>query len=97
MMTAIRADYFGRKSFATIMGFSSMVIQVGTVSGPLLGGFVGDLTGGDFRPAFGIIAVFTAMGAVFFALAKPPVHPDDKAPETVKASDPSETTEPTAV
>lgn len=97
LMTAIRADYFGRKSFATLMGFSSMVIQVGTVSGPLLGGFVGDLTGGDFRPAFGIIAVVTAMGAVLFAFAKPPVHPDDKTPAMVKALDPSETAEPTAV
>ncbi len=78
LMTAIRADYFGRASFATIMGFSSMVVQIGTVSGPLLGGFIGDLYDGDFRPAFGIIAVFTALGAVFFALAKPPVHPDDR-------------------
>jgi MFS family permease len=96
LMTAIRADYFGRKSFATIMGFSSMIIQVGTVSGPLLGGFVGDLTGGDFRPAFGIIAAFTAAGAVFFALAKPPVHPDDRVTMTVKAPAPSETAGQTA-
>ena len=78
LMTAIRADYFGRASFATIMGFSSMVIQIGTVSGPLLGGFIGDLTGGDFRPAFGVIAGFTAAGTVFFALAEKPEHPDER-------------------
>jgi MFS family permease len=97
LMTAIRADYFGRKSFATIMGFSSMIIQIGTVLGPLLGGFVGDLTGGDFRPAFMIIALITAIGAVLFALAEPPVHLDDDIPAMGKPSDPSETTEPMAV
>ena len=85
LMTAIRADYFGRASFATIMGFSSMVVQVGTVSGPLLGGFIGDMFDGDFRPAFGIIAAFTALGAFFFALAKPPVHPDDRTPVPVRS------------
>ena len=88
LMTAIRADYFGRASFATIMGFSSMVVQIGTVSGPLLGGFVGDLYDGDFRPAFGIIAAFTAMGALFFALAKPPVHPDDQKAVSIRSREP---------
>ena len=29
MMTTIRADYFGRASFATIMGFSSLLVMVG--------------------------------------------------------------------
>ena len=34
LMQAMRADYFGRASFAKVMGFSSTIIMVGTVGGP---------------------------------------------------------------
>ena len=75
LMTAIRAEYFGRESFATIMGFSSLVIQIGTVTGPLLGGFIGDFNDGDYRPAFIIVAVFAVVGAFLFAAAGKPGTP----------------------
>jgi MFS family permease len=75
LMTAIRADYFGRGSFATIMGFSSLIIQMGTMIGPLFGAFVADVTG-SFAPAFGVIAVFTAVGAFLFNAARKPEMPE---------------------
>jgi MFS family permease len=71
LMTSIRADYFGRGSFATIMGWSSLIIQIGTTTGPLIGAGIGD-TVGTYSPAFGVFAGFTLLGAFFFAAAKPP-------------------------
>ena len=91
LMTAIRADYFGRGSFATIMGFSSLIIQMGTMIGPLFGAFVADVTG-SFGPAFGVIALFTAAGAFLFnAARKPempetPVAPDDPQSQSASAA-----------
>ena len=45
LMTAIRADYFGRGAFATIMGFSSLVVQIGTMSGPVVAAASKDVLG----------------------------------------------------
>ena len=46
LMQAIRADYFGRSSFGVIMGFSTLIIMVGLVAGPLVAGVLADATGG---------------------------------------------------
>ena len=64
LMTSIRADYFGRGSFATIMGWSSLIIQIGTTTGPLIGAGIGDAVG-TYSPAFGVFAGFTLLGAFF--------------------------------
>ena len=74
MMTTIRADYFGRAAFATIMGFSSLVVMVGMTSGPLFAGFMADLFDG-YRVPFVIIAALTGIGSLFFAIAAPPRQP----------------------
>ncbi len=58
---AIRADYFGRRSYATIQGFMSSVGLLGTVSGPIFTGFLYDALG-SYTLAFLIQA-----GAGFFA------------------------------
>src|SRR5207247_780871 len=42
LMMAVRADYFGRRSFATIEGFASIVTTCGLVTGPLLVGLIAD-------------------------------------------------------
>ncbi len=73
-MMPMRADYFGRTSFGTIMGFSSMVMIWGTVSGPILAGQIADRVG-DYRPAFQIMAGVALVGSVFFMLAKNPRLP----------------------
>jgi MFS family permease len=45
LMTAIRADYFGRSAYGAIMGFSQFIIMFGLISGPLIAGFLADTTG----------------------------------------------------
>ena len=42
---SLQADYFGRRSFATIRGLMSTVQTIGTLIGPVFAGVVFDLTG----------------------------------------------------
>jgi len=67
LMTAIRADYFGRRNFASIMGFSSMIVMLGTVLGPLFLAWMYDALG-NYRVAFFTIGVITGAGCLFFFL-----------------------------
>lgn len=71
LMQAIRADYFGSTHFAQIMGWSAIVVTLGTVIGPLLAGILADSTG-DYKLGFTIIAGLALFGNVFWALATPP-------------------------
>ena len=75
MMTTIRADYFGRAAFATIMGFSSLVVMIGMTTGPLFAGFMADIFDG-YRVPFVVIAALTGIGSLFFAIAAPPRRPE---------------------
>ena len=75
MMTTIRADYFGRAAFATIMGFSSLVVMIGMTTGPLFAGFMADIFDG-YRVPFVVIAALTGIGSLFFAIAAPPRPPE---------------------
>jgi sugar phosphate permease len=80
LMGAMRADYFGRKAFASVMGFSSLVVMFGSVGGPLVIGLVADGTG-SYAGAYVALAVVGLLGAVaFFALGRP-----DGAPPAVAA------------
>jgi MFS family permease len=74
LMMAIRADYFGRKSLPTIMGFSSMIITIGNVAGPVFAGFMADWQG-DYQVGFVILAVLTGFGSIFFLAARKPAFP----------------------
>ena len=74
LMQAMRADYFGRSSFGTIMGFSSMIIMIGTTSGPLIAGILYDRTG-SYELGFTIVALIAGFGSVFFMLSKRPSLP----------------------
>jgi len=74
LINAIRADYFGRASFATITGFASMIIMIGMTTGPLFAGFLYDLTG-DYQTAFLILAGLAAMGSIAIFLARKPASP----------------------
>ena len=73
-MTAIRADFFGRASFGTIMGFSNVIIMMGMVSGPLLSGIIED-TLGSYNMAFNVLAVLTAAGGALFLMTRRPHAP----------------------
>ncbi len=85
LMQALRAEYFGRRSFGTIMGFSSLVMMFGIVAGPLLAGLSYDMLG-EYRPGFILLAALSALGSVFFMLARPPAPPAElRAAPTVAA------------
>lgn len=73
-MAALRADYFGRSAFGKIMGISNMVVILGAIAGPLLAGYAYDRTG-SYRIGFDLLALFAALGSVFFALATRPKPP----------------------
>ncbi|HCB37574.1 MAG TPA: hypothetical protein DEP66_05105, partial [Acidimicrobiaceae bacterium] len=74
LMQALRADYFGTSSFGSIMGFSSLIVMLGTVLGPLTAGLLADATG-SYRTGFLILAAATLSGTSFFVLATPPRPP----------------------
>ncbi|MEM1230529.1 MAG: MFS transporter [Pseudomonadota bacterium] len=70
-MVALRADYFGPAAFGTILGFSSMIVMLGTAAGPLLAGYLAD-TRGNYELAFSLIAAASLVGAGCFWFARPP-------------------------
>lgn len=72
LMQLIRAEYFGRKAFGTIMGFMAMVIMLGTIAGPLFAGYVWDITG-SYRFAFTVFAIAAIIAVGLILSAKPPV------------------------
>ena len=78
IMQSIRADYFGRQHFGQIMGYSSVIVTVGIVSGPLIAGGMADAFG-SYRPGFTLLASLAALGTGFFVLATPPkkLTPDE--------------------
>ena len=73
-MTAVRAEFFGRTAFGTIMGFSNLIIMMGMVAGPLIAGILED-NRGDYRFAFTLLATMTALGSGFFAFTRRPAVP----------------------
>jgi MFS family permease len=79
LMQSMRADYFGRVSFAKVMGFSSTIIMTGTVGGPLIAGVMADHFG-NYTAGFTLLASFAVIGSIFFLLAKPPTPPGEAAP-----------------
>ena len=71
LLMAIRADYFGPRRFGTIMGFSSLVIMLGMIIGPIFAGIMYDQTG-SYRLGFLVLAVVAALGSVMFLFVRPP-------------------------
>ena len=74
LINSLRADFFGRASFATISGFAALIVMIGMTTGPLFAGFVRDLTG-DYKAAFLLLGFLTALGSVTILLARQPVLP----------------------
>ncbi len=85
-MQAIRADYFGRTNFGTIMGFSSLIIMLGNIAGPLVAGVLADSTG-NYRLGFTVLAILSGLGSIFFILSKKPPRPLAETTETVEHKD----------
>ena len=71
LMVALRADYFGTTSFGTIMGLSSLIVMLGMMAGPVVAGFMADLSG-SHASGFAMLACGSLLGAVLFAGATRP-------------------------
>jgi MFS family permease len=64
VIVTMRAEYFGSKSFGAIMGLSTSVVTVASVSAPLLAGLSYDLTG-SYVFGFTALAISAALGSLF--------------------------------
>jgi MFS family permease len=73
-MQAIRADYFGRSAIGMNLGFSTMIVVIGQIGGPMIAGILADMTG-NYRAGFTTLALLAGVGSAFFLLAKRPVRP----------------------
>ncbi|MFC2066561.1 MFS transporter [Chloroflexota bacterium] len=71
----LRADYFGMRNFATIMGCMRLIQAIGNVVGPLLAGVIYDLTN-SYTIALIIFAGCASLGALSMFLSKKPVLPE---------------------
>lgn len=74
LMSAIRADYFGRSAIGMILGLSSMIVVIGPIGGPMIAGILADMTG-NYHAGFTTLALLAGLGSVFFLLAKRPARP----------------------
>lgn len=70
-MPAIKGDYFGRRSFGSILGLSGMVQMGGSMMGPVYAAYVYDVTG-SYRFAFlSFAALLMISAALFWSLKRP--------------------------
>ena len=83
LLTSMRGDYFGRRSFALIQGFSQMVIMIGMVVGPILSGYFADHF--SYQLGFKVIAACAAPGVLMFVWLKSP-QPGGAAPIATRPS-----------
>ena len=74
LMMAIRADYYGRRRYGTIMGYSLVLVMIGPLLGPAFAGGMSDAFG-DYRGAFTILGVLAGAGSLLFFLARRPPLP----------------------
>lgn len=70
-MPAIKGDYFGRRSFGTILGLSGMVQMAGSMLGPVYAAYIFDVTG-SYRIAFLSFAALLLISAALFASLQRP-------------------------
>ena len=71
IITAMRGEYFGRKDFALINGYSQVVMMMGMIVGPLLAGFMADNY--SYSSGFLIISGMVGAGSVLFLVMRKPI------------------------
>ena len=74
ILIAIRADYFGPRNFATIMGLSQPIMMVGSFIGPIAAGYAYDVQG-NYQGVFTVIALVNLVGALLVFFIKRPALP----------------------
>ncbi len=67
LMVALRAEYFGVRSFATISGFSALIVMLGMSGGPVIAGLMADHYG-DYKVGFSVLAGLVLLGALIEVL-----------------------------
>ena len=72
---SLRADYFGRRAFATISGFRSTIQMVGIIIGPVVSGYMYDRTG-SYESAFMAFSVASVVSLILVFFAYPPKRLD---------------------
>jgi sugar phosphate permease len=75
------ADYFGRKSFGAIRGAALTMQVTAQAAGPLLSGWLRDLTG-DYRVSLTAFAALSGLGVLLALLARAPRRPPAEAAAT---------------
>ncbi len=68
---ALQADYFGIRSFGTIMGWMALISMFGGLVSPVFAGWVYDTTG-SYRLVWRLFALTTLPAIPLILLAKPP-------------------------
>ena len=67
LMSALRADHFGRRAIGSILGLSMLIVLLGQVGGPMIAGLLADMTG-NYRMGFTILAAMAGAGSCFFLM-----------------------------
>ena len=75
MMHAMRGEYFGPRSFATILGLEAVPMSIGMIVAPVAVGWAFDYQG-SYRTAFLALAAAAVAAAVLVLLARRPTQPD---------------------
>lgn len=75
LVSAIIADYFGRKHFGTVYGCSQFAQMWGNILGPLVAGYCFDLLG-TYRPVLIGFAVANLAALALTLVVRPPVRPE---------------------
>jgi MFS family permease len=72
--TSLRANYFGRKAYATITGYTTMFTAITNVAYPVFAAWIYDTTG-SYIQAFWIVTALQAFAIVFMFLSRKPEPP----------------------
>ena len=83
--TSLRANYFGRKAYATITGYITFFIAITNVAYPTFAAWIYDTTG-SYIQAFWIVAALQGLAIVFMYFGRkpnPPVSVVELAPNMV--------------
>ena len=74
LTTAIRGEYFGRASFGSILGISTVPMNILLLISAPMAGFMREQLG-DYQWAFLTLAILNGIGAVLFLIARRPRIP----------------------
>ena len=75
--TAMRGEYFGRKSFGKIMGISLIPMMFMTMIAPVIAGYMYEVQD-NYKIAFISIGTLGFICNLMFVFATPPIHPSEK-------------------